>query len=98
MSWDAFQREVLAELGHVLYAPLRAQAESPEAEARMAAGDADAGMLARLARAVGVDAEALRMHADIAALAATLRGDAAAKRALWPRLRRLRGDARRGGR
>ena len=84
MSWDPFQRDVLAELGHVLYAPARIGA--PDAQA----GEVDAGMLARLARAAGVDAGQLQAHADIAAMSATLRGDAAAKRALWPRLRALR--------
>ena len=88
MSWDAFQREVLAELGHVLYAPLQSRAESPGAQAAM--GDADAGMLAKLARAANLDADALRAHADIAAVSMKLGGDPAAKRALWPRLRALR--------
>jgi len=85
-GWDLFQREVLAELGHVLYLPLRAGAEE---QATPVAG-ADAGMLARIARAAGVDADALEAHPDILAMAATLCGDAAAKRALWPRLRALR--------
>ena len=89
MSWDGFQREVLAELGHVLYRAMDPQAVVIEI---------DAGMLARLARAAGVDADVLHAHADIAARTASLRGDAAAKRALWPRLRRLRGDARRDAR
>ena len=88
MSWDAFQREVLAELGHVLYVPLRAG--SPAA----VMAEADIGMLARLARAAGVDAEALHAHAEIVAAASRLRGDAAAKRALWPRLRALRSSMR----
>ena len=51
-------------------------------------------MLARLARAAGIDADALHAHADIAAMTPRLRGDAAAKRALWPRLRALRRNAR----
>ena len=85
MSWDGFQREVLAELGHVLYRPLDPHAVTV---------DVDAGMLARLARAAGVDADALHAHADIAALTTRLRGDAATKRALWPRLRALRRNAR----
>ena len=86
MSWDAFQREALAELGHVLYAPLQA------GPAGARAVDVDPAMLARLARAAGVEADALLAHADIAGLTATLRGDPAAKRALWPRLRALRGS------
>jgi hypothetical protein len=85
VSWDAFQREALAELGHVLYRPV---------DARTASVAVDAGMLARLARAAGIDADALHAHADIAAMTPRLRGDAAAKRALWPRLRALRRNAR----
>lgn len=81
MSWDGFQREVLAELGHVLYRAIDAQAVMV---------DVDADMLARLARAAGVDADALHAHADIAGMTTRLRGDAVAKRALWPRLRALR--------
>lgn len=85
MSWDGFQREVLAELGHVLYRPVDPQVVMVEV---------DAGMLARLARAAGIDADDLHAHADIAAQTMTLRGNAAAKRALWPRLRALRRDSR----
>ena len=62
MSWDGFQREVLAELGHVLYVPLHAR----QAGAQAAMGAIDEAMLARIARAAGVDAEGLRAHADIA--------------------------------
>jgi hypothetical protein len=82
MNWDPFQREALAELGHRLY---RLQAPYPVDEA----------MLAVLARAAGIDADALRERAEIAATTTSLRGDAAAKRALWPRLRALRRAARR---
>ena len=49
-------------------------------------------MLARLARAAGMAPDALLARTDIAAQSARLRGDAAAKRALWPRLRALRRD------
>jgi len=85
VSWDAFQREMLAELGHTLY-----RTTDPQ----VALVEVDAGMLARLARAAGVDAEALHAYADIAAMSASLRDDAAAKRTLWPRLRALRREAR----
>ena len=74
--WDPFQREVLAELGHVAYAI--ALPEDP--------------MLDVLLRAAGRS----RQSADAARLVrawpspSSLRGDAAAKRALWPALRRLR--------
>ena len=95
MSWDAFQREVLAELGHVLYMPRHAgaQASDPDRDSdsdRASAGDIDPAMLAKLARAAGMDPGQLQAHAGIMAMAGLLRGDAAAKRALWPRLRELR--------
>jgi len=79
VSWDAFQRDALAELGLVLYE----QAPPP-------LGPADLPMLERLARAAGVEAGRLHAQADIAAASLVLRGDAAAKRALWPRLRAMR--------
>jgi hypothetical protein len=74
--WDPFQREVLAELGHVPY--VIALPEHPLVDA--------------LLRAAG----RTRESADAAVLVrawpapASLRGNAAAKRALWPSLRRLR--------
>lgn len=97
MTWDPFQREVLAELGHVLYRTTTAAAEATLAE--LATADppatsllnADAAMLARLARAGGVPVEALPGSLRDPLALARLRGDAAAKRALWPRLRALRG-------
>lgn len=95
MNWDPFQRAALAELGHVLYRVSAAAPALPPAGIEMevapaAMGTADDAMLARLARAARVAPEALSGHADIVAAAAGLRGDAAAKRALWPRLRALR--------
>jgi hypothetical protein len=95
VNWDPFQRAALAELGHVLYRVPGAVSVLPPAgieldAAPAAAGAANDAMLARLARAARVAPEALRGHADIVAAAAGLRGDAAAKRALWPRLRALR--------
>ena len=74
--WDPFQREVLSELGLVPHAI--ALPEHPLVDA--------------LLRAAGRD----RSAADAATLLRgwpapeTLRGDPGAKRALWPRLRRLR--------
>ncbi len=74
--WDPFQREVLAELGHAAY--VMALPEDP--------------MLDALLQAAGRS----RASADAAMLArawpdpASLRGNAAAKRALWPQLRGLR--------
>ncbi|WP_374249161.1 hypothetical protein [Thermomonas sp.] len=78
MSWDPFQRAVLAELGYALYRPA----------ATLPALDAD--MLARLARAAAATPDVLQQHADLVAASLRLRGDAAGKRALWPRLRALR--------
>jgi hypothetical protein len=81
-TWDPVQRAVLAELGLPVLAG--ALPEHPM-------GDA-------LLRAAGRD----RASADAAALlrgfppAAALRGDTAAKRALWPALRRLRRPSRGG--
>ena len=77
--WDPFQREVLAELGHAAY--VMALPGDP--------------MLDALLRAAGRN----RASADAAALArawpapASLRGNPAAKRALWPQLRGLRRQA-----
>ena len=95
MNWDPFQRAALAELGHVLYRVPGTAPTLPPAGIELDAAPAavDDAMLARLARAARVAPEALRGHADIVAAAASLRGDAAAKRALWPRLRALRRTA-----
>lgn len=91
MNWDPFQRAVLAELGHALYrlpaAAAQAPAETPFAETSLAG---DRAMLARLARVVGLAADGAGLPPEIIALSGRLRGDAAAKRALWPRLRALR--------
>lgn len=82
MSWDPFQRAVLAELGHVVYRPV----QMPVA----GAVTVDDAVLARLARAAGMDIDDFtRQFGDLAPLAA-LQGDARAKRALWPRLRAMR--------
>ena len=99
--WSAQQREWLQALGHDVLMRAAAAA-SPEISraAESSAGaagstpgpdgtaHADSPLLRALLRAAGRD--------DIAVLAAwlpdpaTLHGDAAAKRALWPRLRALR--------
>ena len=80
MSWDPFQRAVLAELVHVVYRP-----------PVMAQGiQLDDAVLARLARAAGLAPEDFsRQFGDLTPLA-KLQGDARAKRALWPRLRAMR--------
>ena len=77
--WDPFQREILAALGH---APLvLAPPEVPDdpllhAVLRAAGRDRDSDDLAQLLRVLPA--------------VASLRGSAAGKRALWPRLRHLR--------
>ena len=82
MSWDPFQRAVLAELGHVLYRPVRL--------AMPGAAQVDDAVLARLARAAGLGVDDFtHRFGDLGPLAA-LHGDARAKRALWPRLRAMR--------
>lgn len=82
MSWDAFQREALAELGIELYA----LGGAPEVQAAPAPADV---LLRHLLKAAGGDAR----RDEVLALAqplSGLHGNAAAKRALWPLLRRLR--------
>ena len=95
MSWDPFQRQVLAELGHALY--VRRDAAVPSRMAPVAApivqeaAASDHPMLARMARAAGLaQDQLLRAAPDLAQLAGGM--DGAAKRALWPRLRGLRRD------
>jgi len=102
MNWDPFQRQALAELGHRLYR-LRGNGAHPGIDAvepippparpansgRPAPSGAagDDPLLRALMRAAGGDALP-RLDLD------ALRRDPAAKRALWPRLRALRGTAR----
>lgn len=82
MSWDPFQRAVLAELGHVVYRPVQLTVPGSV--------QVDDAVLARMARAAGLDIDDFtRRFGDLAPLA-TLQGDARAKRALWPRLRAMR--------
>ncbi len=78
--WDAFQREALAELG------LRPQCLAAPATT----GACPDALLDALARAAGCPRDAI---AELEGLD-LLHGDARAKRALWPRLRRLRAQRR----
>lgn len=91
-TWDGFQREALAALGHRLY--VRADdAAHPAVEPAASEGvatrssSATPELLQALARAAGCAPDRLP-----AIEPAQLRG-AAAKRALWPSLRRLRAAA-----
>lgn len=78
-AWDPVQRDVLAELGLVVYRQARTE---------------DALLLALL-RAAGRDRDAVDAVRVCAAWPApqALRGNAAAKRALWPQVRALRASA-----
>lgn len=82
MKWDPLQREVLEALGHVVLeraAPVRpVLPDDPLLHALLRAAGRSAG-----------DDDAWDLHRTWPPVAA-LRGDAAAKRALWPRLRALR--------
>lgn len=96
-GWTPRQRAVLAELGLIVYrraGTTLASAPGPAPAPVVAeAGEAavDPAMLARLARAAGLTPAQLQARAPgLAAASAGLAGDAAAKRALWPALRRLR--------
>ena len=82
MSWDPFQRTVLAELGHVLYRPVRLAIPGTV--------QVDDAVLAKLARAAGLEVDDFTQRFGDLGQLAVLQGDARAKRALWPRLRAMR--------
>ena len=91
LDWDPFQRDALAEEGHRLYRMCGDGRPGIPATLEAAEGvpvPTDGDRLWRaLVRAAGTDAlPQLELEA--------LRRDPAAKRALWPRLRALRGAAR----
>ncbi|TWT21218.1 hypothetical protein FQY83_07605 [Luteimonas marina] len=99
MSWDPLQREILAALGHMVYAVDGgdAAAVAPEPPPATAVpGPAIDPLMRALLRAAGRDAgdgEALALCRSL--LPPGGLRDAAARRALWPRLRGLRaGPAR----
>jgi hypothetical protein len=82
VTWDPLQREVLDALGHTLY--VREGPRPPPVP--------DDALLHALLRAAGRTVEDDDAHALVRAWqpASGLRGDPAAKRALWPQLRALR--------
>jgi hypothetical protein len=96
VSWDGFQREVLAELGLRAYTLAGHEAPATRATAAVDAAQAAApgalppALVAALARAAGCAPAQVLVLAGIDAAPR----DAAARRALWPRLRRLRVRAR----
>jgi hypothetical protein len=77
--WDAFQREILSALGHAPW--VLAPPELP-----------DDPLLHAVLRAAGrsCDADDLAQVLRVLPPTSAMRGNAAAKRALWPQLRRLR--------
>lgn len=95
MSWDPLQREILAALGHVVYAvgggDAAAVASEPPPLAAAAPGPAIDPLMRALLRAAGRtagDGEAIALCRSL--LPPGGLRDAAARRALWPRLRGLR--------
>ena len=88
---DDFQREVLAELGLQPYRQAGA-VPAAAATARLAGqtGPIPPALLEALARAAGCDTETIAALPGVEAACA----GAAGKRALWPRLRRLRAGRR----
>jgi hypothetical protein len=89
---DDFQREVLAELGLQPYRLAGAAVAAPPALARVAGptGPIPPALLEALARAAGCDLTTIAALPGVEAACA----GAAGKRALWPRLRRLRAGRR----
>lgn len=81
MSWDALQREVLAELGHELLQP-----HVPGSEP-LPLPDPDVVVL--LAKALGIGEQVL-LDADIVLPTRERLRDPVVKRGLWPSLRSLR--------
>ena len=81
MSWDAVQREVLAELGLSLWMPRMPGGEPPPPP--------DPRVAAMLARAAGMTPQELSEAGMVLPAYERLR-EAAVKRALWPQLRGLR--------
>lgn len=94
MSWDPLQREILAALGHVVYAVDGGDAASVPEPSKVAAATPAQGvdpLMRALLRAAGRDAgdgEALALCRSL--LPPGGLRDAASRRALWPRLRGLR--------
>jgi len=104
LPWSGEQREWLQALGHdvlmlasatmVAEPPREAKPSAPEPVAAARTAAAASSLLRALARAAGrneQDAELLQVLPDLT----TLRGNPAARRALWPRLRALRKRASR---
>ncbi|GAB3098447.1 hypothetical protein [Lysobacter terrae] len=101
LPWSAQQCEWLTALGHDVLMPasmatapsepepLREPAPAPTRAARMPAAATASPLLRALARAAGRDEQDAEFRQALPDLA-TLRGNPAARRALWPSLRALR--------
>lgn len=91
MPWSDGQQRLLRAMGYVLYAQAPASAPVPpamtgSAPMNAAGSAADFGRLQRSLQDAAMGHDISTVIADIAAL----RGNAGAKRALWPKLRALR--------
>ena len=86
--WDAFQREVLTALGHVVLVPA-APVDTRPGPVPAAPDTSHPALLGALLRATGVGVERLGELPPLDQLRSP-----AAKRALWPRLRAMRSAAR----
>jgi hypothetical protein len=90
MMWDPFQQQVLAELGHVMYRQVGVVSAAETMHTARSPTNVDSiddPMLARVARAAGMTVAAMQDRIGDMQVIAALRGNPAAKRALWPRLR-----------
>ena len=94
VSWDPFQREVLAELGHIVYRQAGTALANDDGQIQTAvvidAPTGDSPLLANVARAARMSTEALQVCIEDMQVIISLSGNASAKRAFWPRLRALR--------
>ena len=97
MTWDAFQREVLAELGLEPCVPAGREHAQPAVHAAPSPPEphevrslVPPALLDALARAAGCDRTRVAALPGVEGACA----GAAGKRALWPRLRRLRAELR----
>jgi len=87
--WNDEQQRLLRAMGYVLYTRAFAPTSLPAATPAMNSVDTSATDVSRLLRSLQLAALGRDVSSLIADLAA-LRGNAGAKRALWPKLRALR--------
>ena len=87
--WSAEQQRLLQAMGYVLYTQTSASPTIPVPQVVANAVEASTTEFSRLLRSLQLAAMGRDVSPLIADVAA-LRGDARAKRALWPKLRALR--------